>query len=68
MPEYRLYSAITLGCISTDPFCTPRLREELSQLSLPALYRVFEPRGLGGDFWSLTSTIFEMLHDRVSHD
>jgi len=68
MPEYRLYSTITLGCISTDPFCTPRLREELSQLSLPTLYRVFELKGLGGDFWSLTSTIFEMLHDRVSHD
>ena len=67
MPDCHLYLNITLSCICAVPLCTPQLREELSQLSLLALYRVLDTDGLTKHFWSLTSRIVEMLHDQVSH-
>jgi len=53
---------------SAGPFCTPRLRDELNQLSFQALYGVFEFNMRTKDFWHLTSKTFEMLHNIVSHD
>jgi len=53
---------------SAGPFCTPRLRDELNQLSFQALYRVFEFNMRTKDFWHLTLKTFEMLHNIVSHD
>jgi len=68
MPGYSVYIDVTLRCIRTASFCTPRLREELSQLSLLALWGAIEIKGHTSIFWSLTSRIIEMLHDQVSHD
>jgi len=67
MPDDSLYIRITLCCICTVSFCTPQLREELSQLSLLTLWRVFETQ-IHTSFWSLTSRIVEVLHDQVSHE
>jgi len=68
MPDIYWYYHLTLSCMYAGPFYTPRLREELSQLSLHALYGVFEINMLTREFWRLTSTIIEMLHNKVSHD
>lgn len=68
MPDFHRYWQLTLSCIHAVSFCTPQLQEELSQLSFQALYRVFEIYGGTLDFWRLTSTITEMLRNRVSHD
>jgi len=69
MPDiYWYYYYLTFSCMCAGPFCTPRLREELSQLSLHALYGAFEINILTWEFWELTSTIIEMLHNKVSHD
>jgi len=68
MPDYSLYVNITLGCIRAVSFYTPQLREQLSQLSLFALWGVFEMKGFPVNFWRLTSTIIEMLHVHVSHE
>ena len=67
MPDFYHYYWFTFDCISAGPFCTPRLREELSQLSLQALYGRFEINMFTWEFWTLTSTIIEMLHNKVSH-
>jgi len=67
MPDIYWYYHLTLSCMYAGPFYTPRLREELSQLSLHALYGVFEINMLTWEFWKLASTIIEMLHNKVSH-
>jgi len=59
---------MALVSMRAGSFCTPRLREELSKLSLPAFYSVCEINGFTESFWILTSTIIEMLYDRVSRD
>jgi len=68
MPDFYHYYWFTFDCISAGSFCTPRLREELSQLPLQALYGAFEIYGYTQQFWKLTSTIIEMLHNKVSRD
>jgi len=68
MTACEYYCLLTVNCIRAGSFCTPRLREELSQLSLQALYRIFEVNRLTGGFWSLISTIIDMLHHQVSHN
>jgi len=65
MPACHTYFGIALSCIVDTSFSTPQFREELSQLSLLALYRVF---GLTMPFWCLISKIIVMLHDQVSHE
>jgi len=66
MLAFNYYCILTLECIRAGSFCTPRLREELSQLSFHALYQRFDinPR----DFWILASAIIKMLYNNVSHD
>ena len=68
MPDYFLYVDITLRCIRAVSFCTPQLREELSQLPLLALWQAIEIKGNTHTFWILTSAIIEMLYDQVSHE
>ena len=68
MPDYSLYVSITLYCIRAVSFCALQLQEEMSQLSLLALWRVCEIKGSTLIFWNLTSTIIEMLYDQVSHE
>jgi len=65
MPDYTLYAIITLHCIRTVSFCTSQLLEELSQLSLLALWGILRPR-MG--FWGFISGIIEILYNQVSHD
>ena len=67
MLDYSLYVDITLRCIRAVSFCTPQLQEELSQLSLFALWGAFEIKGFHLSFWSLTSSIIEVLYDQVCH-
>jgi len=67
MPDCIHYGWLTVECIRASSFCTPRLREELSQLSLQVLYKIFESKALTTHFWELPSIIIEMLHKTVSH-
>jgi len=68
MPGCGLYSELTSDCIRAGLACTPRLQKELIQLSFQGIYAVFEVNRLTVTFWHLTSTIVEMLYNRVSHD
>jgi len=68
MPDASLYVDVTLRCIRAVSFCTPQLREELTKLSLLALYRAFETRRFTDNFWSFTSRVIEILHDQVSRE
>jgi len=69
--DYENFRALPIDCIRAGSSCSPRLREELNQISFRTLYRVYERQDERGEvielFWELASEIIEMLHSQVGH-
>jgi len=60
------YGTLIVDCINAGPICTPRLQQELIQVSFQTLYTRYEMDKCTISFWSLVSRIVEMLHRQVS--
>jgi len=69
--DYENFRSLPIDCIRAGSSCSPRLRQELNQISFRTLYRFYERQDETGDaiklFWELASEIIEMLHSQVGH-